>query len=170
MYREAGKGTEERCLVTWLSTAAVNPASTRHRETKFPTCCLAMSEHIWKIMMVKVSMNSPTSPSPLCAPTTVTSQVCTGGLGWQALCPTNASCWPGDFGQDQRILGELVLDMQTAELMAHQPHSSLVPAPDFTPVRAVTSKIFPKDCTHLPAVLLEMVNYCIHKDPSKREV
>lgn len=60
--------------------------------------------------------------------------------------------------------------MQTAEVMSHQPHFSLVPVPDLTQVKAVTSKISPKDCTHGPGVLLEMVNYYIHKEPSKWEV
>lgn len=171
MDREPGKGTQERCFVTWPSMAAANPASTRHREINFQTCFLAISEHIWKIWWWKYPWT--VSPHLIC----VCShhwylQICTGGWGWQALSPTAASSWLGGQELWGRIRGhpELSLDMQTADAITSQPWSSLLSLPDFTPVKAVASKIFPRDCTHLAGVLLEMGNYCIHKNPPKWEV
>lgn len=82
MHGEPGKGTQERSFVMWPSMAAVNPASTRHREINFQTCFLS-PDHLRACLeeiMVKTSMHSHTSSSPVCVPTTVSSQIYTGGL------------------------------------------------------------------------------------------
>lgn len=122
-------------------------------------------------MMVKISMNSLT-PSHLC----VLPPLVPPDLHWRlGLTSSVPHCCfflagrPRALGQDQRTPWAS-LDMQTADAITSQPWSSLLSLPDFTPVKAVASKIFPRDCTHLAGVLLEMGNYCIHKNPPKWEV
>lgn len=165
MDREPGKGTQGRCLVMWPSVAAVNPAHTRHREPILKAASWPCQSTAGGYDGENINEQSHLILSWVC------SQHCyQPGLHWRLGLTSPVPHWCFLLARRFWAGSEDPWSMQAAEAMAHQPHSSLVPVPDFTPVKAVTSNIFPKDCTHLPDVLLEMVNYCIHKNVSKWEV
>lgn len=86
--------------------------------------------------------------------------------------PPDASSWLGG----QKILGRIRGNFMSCSWTCRQQSLLLISLTLamllclIHSAKAVTSKIFPKGCTHLTGVLLEMGNYCIHKNPSKWQV